>query len=58
MPLLATRALTKTFGGLRAVDALDLHLEEGEILGVIGPQRRRQDHPVQPHCRLDPSQRR
>ena len=37
MPLLATRALTKTFGGLRAVDALDLHLEEGEILGVIGP---------------------
>ena len=37
MPLLATRAITKTFGGLRAVDALDLHLEEGEILGVIGP---------------------
>ncbi len=36
-PLLATRAISKSFGGLRAVDGVDLELREGEILGVIGP---------------------
>jgi branched-chain amino acid transport system ATP-binding protein len=36
-PLLATRALAKSFGGLRAVDVVDLELAQGEILGVIGP---------------------
>src|SRR5512138_2595681 len=36
-PLLVVRALSKTFGGLRAVDGVDLELAEGEILGVIGP---------------------
>ena len=36
-PLLTVRALSKTFGGLRAVDRVDLELREGEILGVIGP---------------------
>jgi branched-chain amino acid transport system ATP-binding protein len=36
-PLLAARNLTKSFGGLRAVDAVDLELRKGEILGVIGP---------------------
>ena len=37
MTLLAARAVSKRFGGLRAVDAVDLELREGEILGVIGP---------------------
>ncbi len=37
MALLETRALSKRFGGLRAVDGVDLALAEGEILGVIGP---------------------
>ncbi len=37
MPLLAARALSKRFGGLRAVDGVDLELRDGEILGVIGP---------------------
>jgi branched-chain amino acid transport system ATP-binding protein len=36
-PLLSTRALSKTFGGLKAVDGVDLELAQGEILGVIGP---------------------
>ncbi|HEX9401589.1 MAG TPA: ABC transporter ATP-binding protein [Anaeromyxobacter sp.] len=36
-PLLATRAISKSFGGLRAVDRVDLELRDGEILGVIGP---------------------
>jgi branched-chain amino acid transport system ATP-binding protein len=36
-PLLAARALSKHFGGLKAVDGVDLELAQGEILGVIGP---------------------
>ena len=36
-PLLSVRALSKSFGGLRALDAVDLELASGEILGVIGP---------------------
>jgi branched-chain amino acid transport system ATP-binding protein len=35
--LLETRSLSKRFGGLKAVDEIDLALAEGEILGVIGP---------------------
>jgi branched-chain amino acid transport system ATP-binding protein len=35
--LLEVRGLTKHFGGLTAVDNLTFHLEEGEVLGLIGP---------------------
>ncbi len=37
MPLLETSGLTKDFGGLRAVHDLALRVEEGEIVGLIGP---------------------
>ena len=37
MPLLETAGLTKAFGGLRAVQDLDLRVEAGEIVGLIGP---------------------
>ncbi|HTE54692.1 MAG TPA: ABC transporter ATP-binding protein [Kofleriaceae bacterium] len=37
MSLLAVRGLSKSFGGLRALDRVDLVLAEREILGVIGP---------------------
>jgi branched-chain amino acid transport system ATP-binding protein len=36
-PLLEVKGLTKRFGGLTAVAALDFELGEGEILGLIGP---------------------
>lgn len=36
-PLLEARRLRKRFGGLVAVDDVDLVLHEGEILGLIGP---------------------
>ena len=36
-PLLQVRKLSKYFGGLHAVRDLDLVVEHGEILGVIGP---------------------
>ncbi|MCE5253971.1 MAG: ABC transporter ATP-binding protein [Actinomycetia bacterium] len=35
--LLETRALTKRFGGLRAVNDFDICVAEGEIVGLIGP---------------------
>ena len=37
MALLEIRKLTKQFGGLVAVDCVDLNLHEEEILGLIGP---------------------
>jgi ABC-type branched-subunit amino acid transport system ATPase component len=35
--ILELRHVTRTFGGIRAVDNLDLALNEGEILSIIGP---------------------
>ncbi|HUL30337.1 MAG TPA: ABC transporter ATP-binding protein [Thermodesulfobacteriota bacterium] len=37
MPLLEVKGLTKYFGGLTAVNGLDLSVEKGEIVGLIGP---------------------
>jgi len=35
--MLSVRALTKRFGGLTAIDGVDLDVARGEIVGVIGP---------------------
>jgi branched-chain amino acid transport system ATP-binding protein len=35
--LLELKAVSKNFGGLACIQALDLHVDEGEILSVIGP---------------------
>src|SRR5262249_27094720 len=37
MPLLETRDLTRHFGGLAAVNHVDLTVEKGEIVGLLGP---------------------
>jgi len=37
VPLLEARRLTKRFGGLVAVNQVDLRVEEGEIFAMIGP---------------------
>jgi branched-chain amino acid transport system ATP-binding protein len=37
MALLELRGLTKSFGGLTALDRLDLKIDNGEILGLVGP---------------------
>src|SRR5690606_19118809 len=35
--VLETKGLSKHFGGLIAVDEVDLHVREGEIVGLLGP---------------------
>jgi ABC-type branched-subunit amino acid transport system ATPase component len=37
MALLEIDGLSKDFGGLRAINGLDIHVDEGEIVSVIGP---------------------
>jgi ABC-type branched-subunit amino acid transport system ATPase component len=37
VPLLRVVGLTRNFGGLRAVDQLDLEVMHGEIVGLLGP---------------------
>ncbi len=37
MPLCEIKGLTKYFGGLAAVNKIDLEIDAGEILGIIGP---------------------
>ena len=36
-PRLSVRGLVKRFGGLVAVNGIDLDISPGEILGLIGP---------------------
>jgi branched-chain amino acid transport system ATP-binding protein len=36
-PLLSARAVTVRFGGLVAVDSVDLDVHHGELVGIIGP---------------------
>ncbi len=37
MSLLTVENLCKSFGGLKAINRLDFHIDEGEIVGIIGP---------------------
>ena len=36
-PILQVNNLTMDFGGLRALDSLDLEIHKGEIVALIGP---------------------
>jgi ABC-type branched-subunit amino acid transport system ATPase component len=36
-PLLELKAVSKSFGGLKCIEQLDLHVDRGEIVSVIGP---------------------
>lgn len=47
MAMLEVKNLGISFGGLRAVDGLDMTIEKGELYGLNGPNGRRQDHRFQ-----------
>ena len=49
--LLKIEGLSKSFGGLRALDDVDLSCAPGEMLGIIGPNGAG-DHGVQPGDRI------
>jgi ABC-type branched-subunit amino acid transport system ATPase component/ABC-type branched-subunit amino acid transport system permease subunit len=36
-PLLRAQGVGKTYGGVRAVDGIDLEISAGEVVGIIGP---------------------
>lgn len=36
-PIIETRGVTKHFGGLRAVDGVDLQVRDGDLHSIIGP---------------------
>jgi branched-chain amino acid transport system ATP-binding protein len=36
-PILEVKELTKAFGGILALNRVNFHLNEGEVLGIIGP---------------------
>jgi ABC-2 type transport system ATP-binding protein len=36
-PVIETSSLTRNFGGIRAVDGLDLRVERGDVFGLLGP---------------------
>ena len=40
MALFEVKNLTIKFGGLTAVDNVDLNVDKGEIVGLIGPKAR------------------
>ncbi len=42
--MIDVQGLTKEYGRLRAVDNLSFRVEPGQVLGFLGPKRRRQDH--------------
>ena len=43
-PAVRCHGLTYAFGTHRAVDDVDLDVRPGEMFGLLGPERRRQDH--------------
>ena len=46
-PVLLADGLTKRFGGATAVDAVSFVVEARQIVGLIGPERCRQDDALQ-----------
>ena len=56
--MLELHAVSKRFGGHRAVDGVSFRVARGTVTGPDRPERRRQDHPVQPDRRRPAAVRR
>ena len=44
MHLLEIKGLSKSYDGREVVKGVDILVKRGEIVGLLGPKRRRQDH--------------
>ena len=40
-PLLTTEKLVKIYGGRTVVNGVDINVKRGEVVGLLGPERRR-----------------
>ena len=49
--LLEVQNLGKRFGGFVALESISLGVQQGERVGLIGPERFRQEHAGQLHLR-------
>ena len=58
MPLLEVTGLVKTYGSRRVVDGVDFDVDSGEIVGLLGTQRRRQNDQLPHDLRHDRARRR
>ena len=47
MSVLSVKNLTKTFGKFTAVNGISFQLEEGEILGFLGPKKKKKTTTLQ-----------
>ena len=36
--MITVKNLSKHFGGIKAVDGVDLHIDRGSITGLVGPK--------------------
>lgn len=41
--------ITKSFGSLQVLKGIDLHIEKGEIVSIVGPFRSRKDDVASNH---------
>ncbi|MBK9975348.1 MAG: hypothetical protein IPP14_11310 [Planctomycetes bacterium] len=44
VPMIEVRGITKFYGTFKALDEVSFDVAKGEVLGFLGPQRRRQIH--------------
>ncbi len=49
MPLLEVADLKVSYGKALAIESVSIKVEKGELIGVLGPERRRQDHAAEGH---------
>ena len=58
-PAIEASGLSKTYrGGVEALAELEMRVEHGEVFGLLGPERRRQEHADPGDARSDPTHRR
>ena len=52
MSVLTAEAVAKSYNGRRVVNGVNIEVRGGEIVGLLGPKWRRENHDVSHHGRL------